>query len=181
MGTSTDAIKETMSGADYVISMSGGPMGKNVPYPEDLLLNFYKIVLPAAKEVPSIKTVFIQSGNMAFAPGEKKSGFNKFIFKVLVKGMLGLDGIILDHEAVMRYVEEFRKESTTPAVVVTRPPGLGPRGTKNVAVVTDKRKTTDTMAYTELALFIMDNLDNADIVGTNPFLSLKAASLDRSN
>jgi len=170
------AIKETVSEADYVISMAGGPVAWRNTYPKDLILNFTKTLLGAIKDAPSVKSVVLQNGNIAIGPGEVATYKDTFIRKILVKWVLGLDPNIADHESVLHYVEDWRKENASPAVVCIRPPGMDSHKEgveKGKPVVTDVRNQMDAMSFEELAIFAVDAVENEDVHHKNPFVTLE--------
>ena len=77
--TSLDTIKETVKGADYVVSAVGGPMGKPEDFPFGTYVKFIQDLVNIMKNESTVKVFLHQSGNLVAHP----DGTQPFSMKIM--------------------------------------------------------------------------------------------------
>jgi len=166
----TEAIAKTLKGATYVVSMGGGPMGKPKEYPADLMLNFVKTLLAEAQKVKSIKVLLYQAGFFAALPDGTLPFMLKILRTVIGSWYLGIGPNIMDHEAIIKYIDE-QKDSLPFKTIVTRPGGLDDsEGGKTLKASEDPEMSV--IAFKDLAAFSLEAMKDESLYGTYPFIKL---------
>jgi len=128
--TALDTIKETVQGADYVISVVGGPMGKPKNFPVGTFVQFTKDLVGILKQTPSTKVFVHQSGAYVANP----DGTHPLSMKIMNKVVGWLAGIgpnLKENLNIEKYMDSI-KEDVKFKMICTKPGGLraGPGGKK---------------------------------------------------
>lgn len=165
-----EAIEKTIKGATYIVSMGGGPTGKPKEYPENLMLDFVKKLVAAAKKEASVKVFLYQAGGFVSLP-DGTLPISMHIIRTLVGfWILGLKPNLMDHEQVLKYIDT-EQESIQFKTIVTRPGGLNDsQGGKTLKASEDPE--TGMVAFKDLAAFSLTALKDESLYGTYPFVKL---------
>jgi hypothetical protein len=165
-----DALKKTVEGATYVVSMAGGPMGKPKEYPKDLMLNFVKKLLAIMKESPTVKTFLYQAGAFSAKPDGSLPVSMK-VFRTMVGAwMMGLKPNYLDNEAVIKYVDS-EKDACKFKIIVTRPGALKEEEGGKKLEASDKPEM-GAVTFKDLAVFSLEAMKDESLAGKYPFVKI---------
>ena len=164
-----DAMKKTVQGADYVISMAGGPMGKPKEYPKDLMLDFVKKLVTIMKETPSVKVFLYQAGAFSAKPDGSLPLLMKVFRTVVGAWIMGLEPNFMDNEAVIKYVDT--EKDCKFKIIITRPGGLKEdEGGKKLEA--SENPEMNMVAFKDLATFSLDAMKDESLVGKYPFVTI---------
>jgi len=165
-GTFSDAdkIEEVVAGADHVVVM-GGSMSK-AAYPEDMMLNFVKLLHPIMKNAGT-KVFFYQAGALNPIPGTS----NRLKFKVMratLARAIGLEPKLQDHDNVLNYIAA-NMQGDDVKFIVSRPGagGLQAGESKKKLQVVEKPSLTPSM-YIDLAQWSLEALEDESLYGHFP-------------
>jgi hypothetical protein len=166
-----EAIEKTVAGADYVISVAGGPMGKPAEYPVGMMLDFVKLLVKAMMAVPTVKVFLYQSG--AFVP--LADGTHplcmRFMKKVVGECIAGIGPNLTDNHNVHKYIASIQGEIQF-KTIVTRPGGLneGGAGEIKLAAVTSGCGPMGMTAFKDLGRFTVEAIKDESLYGSFPFV-----------
>eukprot|EP00542_Grammatophora_oceanica_P015955 CAMPEP_0194036260 /NCGR_PEP_ID=MMETSP0009_2-20130614/8615_1 /TAXON_ID=210454 /ORGANISM="Grammatophora oceanica, Strain CCMP 410" /LENGTH=222 /DNA_ID=CAMNT_0038677933 /DNA_START=40 /DNA_END=708 /DNA_ORIENTATION=+ len=169
-GSFTDAekVKETVTGTTYVVSMAGAKMGgKKEDYPQDMMLNFVKALVPVMEEVHT-KCFIYQAGAFSPFPGKKLGMFSGFARATVGTMMMGIGPNVEDNDNVVKFLgsDECKKVPT----IVTHPAALTDKpGNKELQLVDSPPMSSIT--FEDLATLTLASLKNEEAYGKNFYVS----------
>ncbi len=159
------ALKETVSGATYVICCAGGSSGK--AYIKGMMLAFIKRLWPILEVQSSVKVFSFQS--VIFAP--KPDGSLPLLLKILGPVAAYANGnteMLKDNTAVTKFMAANKKDAFD--YIVTRPGAIKEK-TDGPTLVADQDKASfSTITFANLAAFTVDALTDTSLCGTHPFV-----------
>lgn len=170
-----DAIEQTVKGATYVVSLTGGPMGKPTEYPKDLLLNFFKTLTRIIQnKAPSVKVLLHQAGFLCSLPDKPNSWLQVVARSTLASRLfLGLEPHIQDHEEVIKYIYDQKEKGQDFGfqIIVTRPALLREKEGGKVNLVADHGKgAMSPVTFYDLAAWSLKAIKNESLYGTFPYV-----------
>jgi nucleoside-diphosphate-sugar epimerase len=158
------AIKETVKGATYVISVAGGP--ENNSYPRLFVNSFLKILLPILEQEKTVQTFLSTSVMFAVKP-DGSLPWSVKIFKPMC-ALLGMGPAMEDHETNLKFLSE--NSSSNYQTIVARPGRLQELPSQRKLVPSDTPYFGQ-VAYQELAAYYLQAIKDADnLVDKFPFL-----------
>lgn len=165
--SNTDAVTETVGGADYVVCCAGGAF-KPKEYPKDLMLNFITTLVPILEAEPSVKVLLYQAGAFSKTP-DSKMPFAIKIMRPIVARLIGILPNILDNDAVIRYLD--KNKPTSFQVIVTKPGQLLDKEdeTKLVASEAPEMKA---VTFKALAAFTLKAIKEESLYGKYPYCAI---------
>jgi len=113
------AIKDTVQGCDYVVSVVGGPQGNPGAYPASLMETFVKLLVPVLKESKTIKAFSYQAGFLAATPAEVTDNtlpWSIYLFRYIVTR--SIEPNLMDHQTVLQYLESEGKSDSYSTTVI---------------------------------------------------------------
>lgn len=162
--TNKDAIKETVKGANYVISLAGGP--ENNSYPRLFINTFLKdLLLPTLEQEKSVKT-FLSTSVMFSTKPDGSLPFMIKLFKPLCS-VLGMGPAMEDHQTNLHYLAANYSDSYK--TIVLRPGPLDELDSRRKLVASDT-PYYGKVAYHELAVFILASIKEESLVDKFPFI-----------
>lgn len=175
--TSTNAIKDTVKGATYVISVVGGRQGKPEEFPTGDFVAFTQTLVEVMKETPTVKVFLHQAG--AFVP--HPDGSLPLIMKIMGTVIGRLAGIwpnLREHENIIKYMSSVQNDDDIKfKMIATRPGGLkfgeSKKGIELVASDTDVPTTMVT--YCDLGKFTVEAIKDESLYGRFPFVVEKSS------
>lgn len=172
--TTTAKIKETVDGCDYVVSVAGGPMGKPSDYPKDLMINFVKCLMAAMKQTSTVKCFLYQAGFLAALPSEQKANslpWGTWIARKTVAR--GLEPNLQDHEAVMRYIEDERGDSSFASIFYCPPVLKDGEAVRKLSPATKRSIGTNLggVSFKELAGLTLHAIKDESLYGSHCFVT----------
>lgn len=166
---SLDAIRDTVRGADYVISAVGKPGGRPEEFPVGEFVTFIQNLVAIMKETPSVKVFLYQSGSFVPHPNGTQPLSLRVLGTILGRWILGLGPSLDEHLNIERYMESVREDIPF-QVICTRPGGLqqGEGGAKLVAAEMPSFSMVD---FRDLGRFTIEALKDKSIYGEYPYVA----------
>lgn len=166
--TTLDVVKDTVQGADYVVSAVGGPMGKPKDFPVGTIVQFIKDLYTIMKETPSIKVFLHQSGAYVAHP-DGTHPYSMRIMNYLVGWMAGISPNLEENLNIEKYMESV-KDDMPFKIICTRPGGLqkGPGGKELGASESPPLGMVD---YKDVGVFTVKALKDETLYGKYPYVN----------
>jgi len=166
---SLETIKETVRGADYVISAVGGPMGKPKDFPVGEIVLFIQNLVTIMKETPSVKVFLYQSGSFIAHPDGTQPISLKIMGTILGRWILALGPNLDENLNIQKYMDSV-KDDLPFKTICTRPGGLqkGEGGTKLVAAEMPSFSMVD---FKDLGVFTVQALKDESLYGKYPYVA----------
>ena len=164
----TDAVKDTVKGADYVISAVGGPLGKPKDFPVGTIVQFIQDLVEIMKQEPSVKVFLHQSGAFVAHPdGTQPLGMK--ILGTVVGWLAGLGPNLEENLNIEKYMESVKDEVTF-KMICTRPGGLkvGSGGTELAA--SDDSPPYGMATFKDVAVFTLKAIKDESLYGKYPYV-----------
>jgi len=173
-----DKIEECITGASYVISMGGAVAGKDA-YPEDMMLNFVKILHPLMDKLGT-KTFIYTGGALANLPGERNPCSLK-VLRCMLGCVAGLEPSLLDHEKVFEYMlsSGMLKAVVGVKAIVFRPTLLN-EGPSTGMLTADPSPQSGGSQTIDVAQLYLDSLTNESLFGTFPYVTYSKGTSGKS-
>lgn len=159
----TDAIKETVRGATYVISCADGPHNPR-QYEKGFMEKFVREQLWPALQESKPKACLFQAGALS-----KLSTMPTF-GQLVVAPMLGLWPMAKDNDAVMRFIDGNPLEGTR--VTITRPGALIP-GRGGSALRTSCMAPMAPITFADLGKSTVQLVEDEGMAGKYPYIARK--------
>jgi len=166
-----DKIESCITGASYVICM-GGKLAEKGAYPQDMMLDFVKILYPLMDKVGT-KTFIYTGGNLANVPGERNTCFAGVV-RCMLGCLAGLEPNFQDHEKVLKYMISSGMLKADKLKVITMRPAMlndGPPKGKLKATPSPQSSVSQTIDFAQLCL---DSLTDEALFGTFPYMTYTA-------
>jgi len=179
---STDAIKNTIEGSDYVISAVGGPLGKPEDFPTGDFLAFTKTVVEVMKDNPTAKVFLHQAGAFIPHPDGSHPLFMRMMNKVAAHPKLGGIGPNMEeNDAIMKYMLSVQNDKDIKfKMIATRPGGLkksaGSPAKRVELMGSDTEFPLGMTSFYDLGRFTVDAIKDKSLYGRFPFLVKKRIS-----
>lgn len=159
-----NAVRETVSGTDYVVCCGGGPHNPRT-YERRFMEKFVREQLWPALQESKPKALLFQGGALS-----KISRIPTFA-QLVVAPMLGLVPMAKDNDAVMRFVHKNPLDSTR--VVITRPAKLV-EGKGGAKLGPSFFPATFPVTFKDLGKFNVDTVANENFTWKYPYVTKKA-------
>mmetsp|Transcript_33562 Transcript_33562/g.66332 ORF Transcript_33562/g.66332 Transcript_33562/m.66332 type:complete len:226 (-) Transcript_33562:216-893(-) len=165
-----EAVKETVQGADYVISAINGPMGKPKKFPVGELVTFVKELVGILKETPSVKVLLHQSGALVPDGNGGTTMTMKFMRRTIATYIIGIGPNLDENEKITQYLESVKGDVAF-KTIVTRPGagGLAPGDGEKTLVASDK-PSTSAQKFKDVAAFTLEAIKDESLYGTYPYV-----------
>lgn len=165
--TTLDVIKETVKGADYVVSAVGGPLGKPKDFPVGQIVQFIKDLVGVMKEEKSVKVFSHQSGAFVAHP-DGTIPLSMKIMAFLATHLGGIGPNLEENLNIEKYTESIKDEVPF-KIIITRPGGLkeGEGGVELAAVESPPLGMT---TFKDLGVFTVKALKIEELYGNYPYV-----------
>jgi len=162
-----NVIKDTIKGADYVVSAVGGPLGKPKDFPVGQVVQFIQDLVGVLKDEASVKVFLHQSGAFVAHP----DGTQPFVMKIMACVVGWLAGIYPNLEENLN-IEKFMwsvKDEVPFKMICIRPGGLkkGEGGEELAAV---KSPPMGMAFYKDLGVFTVKAIKDESLYGEYPYV-----------
>jgi nucleoside-diphosphate-sugar epimerase len=170
--SNTEAIQETVAGADYVICCAGGAF-KPKEYTKDLMLNFVSTLLPILESDSSSVKVFVyQAGAFSKTP-DGKLPFMIKVMRPIIGKLMGIGPNLLDNDAVIRYLDKNKPSSFQ--VIVTRPGQIVDKDDDKMKLVASDKPEMKSVTFKALAAFTLQTIQDESLYGKYPYCAIVKA------
>lgn len=107
--TSIQQMKETIQGADYVISTIGGPTGKPKEFPVGKIVEFIQELVRIMKETPSVK-VFLHQAGAFIAHPDGTHPLSMRMMSTIATWVAGIGPNLEENLNIMKYMDSIQDE-----------------------------------------------------------------------
>ena len=175
----TEAIKNTVKGADYVISAVGGALGKPEDFPTGAFVEFIKVLVKIMKATPTVKAFLHQSGAFVPHPDGSQPFMMNLMRKIAAHPKIGRIGPNLtENENIMKYIHSIQHDDDIKFnMIVTRPGGLKPgRSIDSVQLMaSDTDIPMGMVTYSDLGRFTINAIEDEKLYGRYPYVVAKSS------
>ena len=176
--SSKDAIRDTIQGSQYVISVVSGPLGKPDQFPVGEFLAFTKTLVEIMKETPTVKVFLHQAG--AFVP--HPDGSHPLLLRMLKKyaehpKLGGIGPNLAENLSIMKYMMSIQDDDDVKFKMIATRPGKLDNSDKMVELIGDDTNyPMSTTSYYDLGRFTVDAIEDESLYGKFPFVVAKKSS-----
>jgi hypothetical protein len=168
----TEAIKETVAGADYVICCAAGA-SKPKEYTKDMMLNFISTLVPILESDSSSVKVFVYQAAAFTKSPDGTLPFAIKLMRPIVARLMGILPNALDNDAVVRYLDKNKPSSFQ--VIVTRPGQLVDKDDGKMKLVASNSPEMKAVTFKALAAFTLHAIEEESLYGKYPYCAIVKA------